>query len=209
MKRRKEGRYTCVRIAADGRERRLKRHCLLAGSLVLVGLLIAPAAGFGQDDFDYNINLLIGLGGSVDESDAGFGNLNFQLGAAVYVESNTQVAVRLGRMDWGDNDELGELTGPQLTYVTIAGEYRDRRGFFSGALFDSALFAGLGAYNLQGTELDLEDFDQTAIGLTVGASGDFDISKRFAIRLEGSGHYAGLDDAKFFVMLNFGLAYRF
>ncbi|TNF72279.1 MAG: hypothetical protein EP299_09945 [Acidobacteria bacterium] len=187
----------------------MKRHCLLAGSLVLVGLLVTPVAGFGQDDYNYNVNFLVGLGGSVDENDAGFGNFDFQLGAAVYVESHTQVAVRLGLMDWGENDELGELTGSRLTYLTIAGEYRDRRGFFSGALFDSALFAGLGAYNLEGTDLDLEDFDQTAIGLTVGASGDFDVSKRFAIRLEGSGHYAGLDHAKFFVMLNFGLAYRF
>jgi hypothetical protein len=187
----------------------LKRHRLLAGSLVLVGLLVAPAAGFGQDDFDYNINFLIGLGGSIDENDAGFGNFDFQLGAAVYVESNTQVAVRLGLMDWGDTDELGELTGARLTYVTVAGEYRDRRGFFSGALFDSALFAGIGAYNLDGIGLEGENEDQTAIGLTVGASGDFDISKRFAIRLEGSGHYAGLDRAKLFVMLNFGLAYRF
>ena len=209
MKRRKEGRYTCARVAAEGRERRLKPHRLLAGSLVLVSLLFAPAAGFAQDDYNYNINFLVGLGGSVDESDAGFGNFDFQLGAAVYVEANTQVAVRLGRMDWGDNDELGDLTGAQLTYVTIAGEYRDRRGFFSGALFDSALFAGLGAYNLDGTDLVGESDDQTAIGLTVGASGDFDISPRFAIRLEGSGHYAGLDHAKVFVMLNFGLAYRF
>jgi hypothetical protein len=187
----------------------LKRHCLLAGSLVLVGLLVAPAAGFGQD-YNYNINLLLGLGGSLDEDDdAGFGNFDFQLGAAVYVEASTQVAVRLGRMDWGDNDLVGDLAAPHLTYVTVAGEYRDRRGFFSGALFDSALFAGLGAYNLDGTGLDGEDEDQTAIGLTVGASGDFDVSKRFAIRLELSGHYAGLDHAKIFVMLNFGLAYRF
>ncbi|MGB3563629.1 MAG: hypothetical protein WBC09_11330, partial [Thermoanaerobaculia bacterium] len=141
--------------------------------------------------------------------DAGFGNLVLQLGAAVYVEPATQVALRLGRMDWGDNDLLGDLAAPQLTYVTVAGEYRDRRGFFSGALFDSALFAGLGAYNLQGTGLEGEDEDQTSIGVTVGASGDFDVSKRFAIRLEVSGHYAGLDHAKLFVMLNVGMAYRF
>ncbi|MGB6361838.1 MAG: hypothetical protein WBG64_04140, partial [Thermoanaerobaculia bacterium] len=182
--------------------------CLLAGSLVLVGLLVAPVAGFGQD-YNYNINLLVGLGGSVDEDDAGFGNFDFQLGAAVFVEANTQVALRLGRMYWGDDDLLGDLTAPQLTYLTVVGEYRDRRGFFSGALFDSALFAGLGAYNLDGIGLDGEDEDQTSIGLTVGASGDFDVSKRFAIRLEVSGHYAGLDHAKIFVMLNVGMAYRF
>jgi len=186
----------------------LKRHCLLAGSLVLVGLLVAPVAGFGQD-YNYNINLLAGLGGSVDENDAGYGNFDFQLGAAVYVEDNTQVALRLGRMDWGENDLLGDLAAPQLTYLTVAGEYRDRRGFFSGALFDSALFAGLGIYNLQGTGLDGKDEDQTAIGLTVGASGDFDVSQRFAIRLELSGHYAGLEHAKIFVLLNVGLVYRF
>ena len=187
----------------------MKRHCLLAGSLVLVDLLVVPTPGLGQNDYNYNVNFLIGPGGSIDENDAGYGNLVLQLGAAVYVESNTQVALRLGRMDWGDTDLLGDLSGPQLTYVTVAGEYRDRRGFFSGALFDSALFAGLGAYNLQGTGLDGIDEDQTAVGLTVGASGDFDVSKRFAIRLEVSGHYAGLDHAKIFGMLNVGLAYRF
>ncbi|MGB6334612.1 MAG: hypothetical protein WBG96_03240, partial [Thermoanaerobaculia bacterium] len=201
-------RYACVRIAADGRERRLKRYCLLAGSLVLVGLLVAPAAGFGQR-YDYNVNLLVGLGGSLDENDAGFGNPVLQFGAAIYIESNTQVALRVGSMDWGDNDLLGDLIAPQLTYATVAGEYRDRRGFFSGALFDSALFAGLGVYNLEGIGLDGGAQSQTAIGFTAGTSGDFDVSKRFAIRLEVSGHYAGLDHAKIFVMLNVGMAYRF
>ncbi|MGB5814370.1 MAG: hypothetical protein WBH85_00745 [Thermoanaerobaculia bacterium] len=186
----------------------MKRYCLLAGSLVLVGLLVAPAAGFGQR-YDYNVNLLVGLGGSLDENDAGFGNPVLQFGAAIYIESNTQVALRVGSMDWGDNDLLGDLIAPQLTYATVAGEYRDRRGFFSGALFDSALFAGLGVYNLEGIGLDGGAQSQTAIGFTAGTSGDFDVSKRFAIRLEVSGHYAGLDHAKIFVMLNVGMAYRF
>ena len=187
----------------------MKRQCLLAGSLVLVGLLIVPAAGFSQEDYNYNVNLLLGLGGSVDENDAGFANFDFQIGGAVFIESNTQVAVRLGLMDWGENDLVGELSGPRLTYATVAGEYRDRRGFFSGALFDSALFAGLGVYNLDGTNLDGVDEDETAIGVTAGVSGDVDLGKRFAFRLEGSGHYTGLGPAKFFVMINFGVAYRF
>lgn len=187
----------------------MKRDRLLAASLVLVGLLVAPTAGFGQGAFDYNVNFLLGLGGSLDEDDAGFGNQDFQLGGAVYVERNTQVALRLGLLDWGENDLVGDLASPRLTYLTVAGEYRDRRGFFSGALFDSALFAGLGAYSLEGTDPEGRDDDQTAIGLTVGVSGDFDVSERFAIRLEGSGHYALLDEANLFLMLNVGLVYRF
>ncbi len=187
----------------------MKRPDHFRVSLIVVSIALIASAGHAQETYDMNASILLGLGGSVDESDPGYGNVSFQLGFAAFIEDRTQIAIRLGQLGFDDADALGGLFGPDLTYITLSGEYRGRRGFFSGALFDSGMFIGLGVYKLDGTRADGVEEDSTSVGLTVGVSGDFDVSRRLAIRIEGSGHVTDLDEAQFFILGHAGLVVRF
>ncbi len=174
--------------------------------LVVFALLAGPASA--QDLKPFRVSLFSGLGGSFNSAaDTGFDNSSFQLGFAWARDQITLVGVRYGQLDL-DHGIPGEAgipaeLGAELTYITIAGEY-----VFSEGYYDSGIYLGLGLYELEGTK-SLRGLDETAIGVTVGVTGEFPITDRWVVLVEISGHYADLSRINLFGMGHAGLAFRF
>jgi hypothetical protein len=168
-------------------------------------LLLVPGAARAQEPYSATLSLLGGLGGAEDaEPSPGFDNQGFQLGLALLTEPGVLVGVRAGSLELGDGDDaFGSLLDAQLDYATIAGEYRYREGYY-----DSGLYLGLGAYRLEGSRGGRDQSD-TAPGLVLGITGEFQLVKRLAFLIELSGHYVDLDEARLFGMGHAGLEFRF
>lgn len=176
----------------------------VAASALLITVAAVPAPAAAQELFTFTASALGGIGGAFDvERGDGVGNPSYQLGFSVVKEPRTLVGVRLGRVDFG-NDRFGDLFNADLTYLTVAGEYR-----FEESFYDSGLYLGLGGYQLQGTRLGGSSGDRTAIGLAFGVTGEFTLTRRVGILVELSGHYADLDQAKFFGLGHAGVAFHF
>ena len=162
-----------------------------------------------QELYSFTGSLMLGLGGSFDESEAGFGNPSFQLGFSHVLENRTHVGFRLGYLGFGSNDYVGELKGADLTYLNVSGEYRASKGSFSGSLMESGVYIGLGGYQLSGDTDDGRSESGTSIGLALGLTGDIEISPSFAVRIELSGHILSSDVARYFGLAQVGVTYRF
>jgi hypothetical protein len=145
-----------------------------------------------------------GLGGApgADGND-NLDNGALQLGFSLVTEPHTFLDLRIGRLRFSDDEPLESLLDADLTFVTIAGEYRFRERFY-----DSGLFLGLGGYRLEGTGPQ-GDSDETAIGITAGVVGEFPINRRFGIQAELTGHYTDLDDIDVLVTGQVGIAVHF
>jgi hypothetical protein len=172
---------------------------------VAAALLAAvPGAAAAQRLYNFSVSALGGIGGATDANPGGgIGNPSYQLGFAVVTEPGTLVGLRLGTIDFGSN-QVGNLVDASLNYLTVAGEYR-----FQESYFDSGLYLGLGGYQLKGTRPGGGSNDKTAIGLALGATGEFTLSRRLGVLIELSGHYSDLDEAKFFGMIHGGLIFHF
>lgn len=163
----------------------------------LIALALAPGAGLAQGSGTYTVGLLAGLGGSLeDEPDTGLDNLSWQALFTMKIDSGTQWGVRAGQLDLET-----ALAESSLDYLTISGEY-----LFGEDLLDTGLYLGLGLYNFDGFAPSSDD---TAIGLTVGLSGDITITERFSVLIDLSAHYADLDQTQFFVIGLVGVGYHF
>ena len=179
--------------------------------LVAFVLPLAIAAAAEAQAYTYSISGLAGVGGSLDETDAGFGNPSWQLTFTSDIAEKTFFAARLGGIHWGSEDLVGETVGPNLLYVTLAGEYRETRASFSGGFVEPGIYIGLGFYNLDGSDAEGESSSESAPGLAIGLTGDIALnSKRnLALRMEFAAHWAALDSAQLFGMIHLGLSYRF
>lgn len=183
----------------ESKEDPLHQKPLLTSSLVLLLLVaLAPLSASAQSPYNYSVALMGGLGGSSDADDSNLDNFGWQARFAMELELHTLFSVRAGQLAL-DTDSA--LFDSDLSYLTVAGEYRFPAGFY-----ESGLFLGLGAYDLTG---DLLVEDETAIGLTLGTSGDFRVTDRVTVIVEFSGHYADLDYAQIFLMGHAGVSFRF
>lgn len=173
---------------------------LLTSSLILFLLAaLAPSGASAQSPYNYSLALMGGLGGSTDaQPDASLDNFGWQARFTMELERHTLFAARAGQLALTSDNALFDS---DLSYITVSGEYRFPAGFY-----ESGLFIGLGAYDLSG---DFLVEDETGIGLTLGASGDFRITDRLTFVLEFSGHYADLDYAQIFLMGHAGVSFHF
>lgn len=185
------------------------RRSQILGVIFLAGLLVAPVAAGAQELYTFTGSLLLGVGGSFDENDAGFGNPSFQLGFSHVIEQRSHVGFRLGYVGFGSNDYLGELRGADLTYLNVSGEYRSAKSSFSGSLLESGIYIGLGGYQMNGENVDGRSESGTSIGLVLGLTGDIEITHDFLVRIELSGHILSSDVARYFGLAQVGVAYRF
>ena len=179
----------------------MKRTALL---IPLVLLLAITSSVSAQEYFAFRVSGLIGLGGALDDDvSSSFSNTSFQLGFSYESEKDTLVGFRYGQLDFDDglNDE--GFGSARLSYLTVSGEYRLNEGYYQ-----SGLFLGIGAYNLETSGL-LGTDDDTGIGATFGVTGEFPVSKRLAVLIEFSAHWADLDAANLFGLGHAGLVYRF
>lgn len=165
----------------------------LAAALLLL-CISAPATAQSSTPRTFAVSLMGGLGGAIDEGDAGYDNTRFQIGLSVQTEANSKVAVRIGSYDFGSGESLGDAFEPKLDYATIGGEYS-----FNDGTYTSGVFVGLGAYRLEATEAFTgADISTTRVGLTAGATGEFDVTQRLSLVGELSAHILPSGEAQFF-----------
>ena len=194
-------RSKATRIAIIGR----------AGWLALFALLVAaaaPAPALAAEPYIFTVGALGGIGGPLDadDPDPGTSQQALELQVGLVTELRTLLVLRVGRLDFGDDDVLGDVFSPQLEYATIGGEYRFYKNWY-----DSGIFLGLGGYRLTGDSgfAGGGSRDETAVGLTGGVTGEFEISKHFALLGQISGHYVDLDQATLFATAMGGVSVRF
>ena len=186
-------------------------------SVLLAASMLLPASAAVARSYTYAVSGLIGAGGSWDESDAGFGNLAWQLNFTSDIAEKTFFAIRLGGMNWDSEDRVAEAVGPSMFYASVAGEYIETRASFSGGFVEPGVFLGLGYYWMGGDRwlddegIQTESFSDHGPGLSVGLTGDIALNRNrnWTMRIEFSAHYADLDAAQLFGIAHVGLSYRF
>ena len=181
----------------------MKRTILILVLGLAAAVVVAPGAG-AQDFYPYRASGLFGIGGVIDDDlSSGYSNPTFQLGFSFETEQDTLVGLRYGRLDFDDGLNGDGLATGQLSYVTVAGEYRFNEGYY-----ESGIYLGLGGYNLETVgPLGVEN-DDTGAGAALGVTGEFKISGRWAFLVELSGHWADLDAVNFFVMGHAGIVFK-
>lgn len=177
---------------------------LFVALIALAGARPARAA----EPYVFSVGLLGGVGGPLDadDPDPGISQRSFELQGNLVTEPRTLLGLRLGRIEFDDADQLGSFHAPELEYVTIAGEYRFYKNWY-----DSGIFLGLGGYRLSGNERDFGggSHEETAVGLTAGVTGEFEITQHFALLGEITGHYVDLDENNVFATAMGGFSIRF
>jgi hypothetical protein len=189
------------------RNRRLfARLVLFAGIAGMAGTLALPGAAQAQELYTYTVGVLGGVGGSPDaDPGSDLGNHGFQVNLGLVTEPKTVLSLRVGRLSLDRKSDFGSLTGANLTYADIGGEYR-----FNETYYQSGVYIALGAYRLQGKRaFDGSRREQTAVGAALGLTGEFPINSHFGILIELSGHYTPLKEANTFAMGHAGVAFHF
>ena len=148
----------------------------------------------------FSIGLFGGLGGSMDESDAGLDQTAVMAKLTVETRPRTDFAIRLGELDI---EQLGEISDATLTYLTLSGDYWAYESFY-----ESALYLGLGYYEIAGLD-GFAEVQESTVGVVLGAAGEFDITPNLSFQLEVSVHYSPMEIAQSFVMGHGGLAVHF
>lgn len=180
---------------------RTPRALWAACALVLFALAAPGDAAAQQEIYTWSAGLLGSIGGSLD-ADPGdeIDNLGYQLNLSMVTTPGTHLVLRAGQLGLDSDDRFENLLDAELSYVTLGGEYR-----YPHSYYDSGVYLALGGYNLDGDAIFGED-DESAIGLALGATGDFGITPWLSVVAEVSGHYVDFDAAQIFVMGNVGLA---
>ena len=153
----------------------MKRTLVFSALILLCAMMLAPSSMAAQDKYNFTAALSLGAGGPLDadEPDPGLGNTSIQGTLSWITQPKTRVGVRVGQIDLSD-EALGSIFAPDLRYATVSGEYR-----FQESTYQSGIFLGLGVYSLDGT-----NDDDTALGLTLGFTGDFPVSDRWSVLAE-------------------------
>ncbi|HEV8239363.1 MAG TPA: outer membrane beta-barrel protein [Thermoanaerobaculia bacterium] len=176
--------------------------------VVALGAFCGAAPAHAAEPYVFSVGVLGGIGGPLDadEPDPGISQRSMELELGLVTEPRTLLTLRLGRIDFADADQLGAFLSPQLEYATISGEYRFYKNWY-----DSGIFFGLGAYRLSGNARDFGggSDDETAVGLTAGVTGEFEITQHFALLGEITGHYVDLDENNVFATAMGGVSVRF
>ena len=171
----------------------------------LGGLLLVPSGASAQQLYSFTVSAAAGIGGSFDADPGdGFDHGTFQLGAALVTEPQTLVGVRYGEIGFGSGEPLESLFDADLSYLTLAGEYK-----FDQTFYEAGMYVGLGGYRLEGTDAGGASQDDTSFGLVVGVTGEFPITRRFGVVVEFAGHYTDLDEAQIFATGVGGVAVHF
>lgn len=180
------------------------RACLL-GAAAVAALLAAPGESSAQQLYTFTLSASAGFGGSLDADPGDEITLgSYQFAAAIVTEPRTLVGVRVGRIGFDDDEPLESLFDADLTYLTLAGEYK-----FDQTLYEGGMYVGVGGYRLEGTDAFGSDRDDTSFGLVIGSTGEFPITPRFGVVVDIAGHFTDLDEAQIFATAQAGLFVRF
>ena len=178
---------------------------LLLSAFALVAVAAPLAAAEQQESYTFTLGLLGGVGGALDaDPDPGLGQTSWALSAGMVTAPRTLVVVRAGRLSIEGDPAFERFAKADLEYLNIAGEYR-----FAQPTYDFGTYLGLGYYRMDGELLLGGDAQENALGIVLGLTGDFDITRYLSFVGEISGHYVFSSDAKIFAMANVGLAVHF
>jgi len=176
---------------------------LVLAAFVTLGLVL-PVTVHAQDHYTYTVSALGGLGGSFGDDEGGFDNTSFSLGLSLLREDRVHVGVRLGQIEFASDDRVAGLADASLSYLVAGGEYR-----FVEDYYESGLFLGLGAYELEGdTLLGVQD-SETEVGFVLGVTGEFEINRRLGFLVEVLGHVTSMQGNTAFGTGQVGLAVHF
>jgi hypothetical protein len=173
--------------------------------LAAAGALVC-SPGRAQD-YTWTLSLLGGVGGSL--SDGGGSEAAYQVGFGLQFEPNANVWLKVGELDFATGSDVGELQQGSITYVNLGGEYQ-----FSESYYESGLYLGLGAYDLEGRRVVAPDIllprdGDTVVGLVLGATGEFKITPSFVFLAEISGHILDSSDLRVLGTAHFGFGLHF
>lgn len=181
----------------------LKSHVL---TLAVLGTMAVATPVAAQELYTYTLGAFGGLGGSLD-ADPGddLDGSGLQVGFSLVTQPGTRIALRAGELGLADGGQFESLFDAELSYVTLAGEYRFQESYYA-----PWAYIGLGAYRVEGVDTAIHgDSDDTSIGLVIGLVGEFNLTRRLDFVVEVSGHYADFDEASIFAMGHAGLALHF
>lgn len=181
------------------------RRRALAFLAVLAALAVGVSPARAQDNYTFTLAGFGGIGGPYNVSPSpGLTNRSLMLEASMITQERTLVVLRAARMKFDGDNGLREFREADLDFVTIAGEYRQRQSYY-----DFGVYLGLGDYRLKGTLPSGSRRDDTALGIALGLTGDFDVSRHFSLVAELSGHYTWLDALDIFAVAHAGVAFHF
>ncbi len=180
----------------------------MARSNAVPALFLAATLGFAgtaaaQEPYNHVVSVLGTMGGSLDDSKSGLGNTGFQIGYGLVTDRWVRLGVRVGTLGFDAGEGLEGLFDPTLDYVNVAGEYR-----FPETFYDSGLYFGLGAYRIEGQRLGRIEKD-TSLGLVIGATGDFEITRQWSVLGEMALHILDSSTAQILLTAHAGIAYSF
>jgi len=181
---------------------RLAVAAALAAALLAA---LAPGTAEAQETYTFSVGAFGGLGGSVD-ADPGdeLDNTGFQLDLSMVIQPSNHLVLRLGQLDLDSAERFVDLNAAELTYATIGGEYKYRHSYY-----DSGIYLALGGYRLEGDDAAGGSEEETAIGLALGVTGEFPITRWLGFQVELSGHYVDFDRANLFAMGHAGVVVHF
>lgn len=173
-----------------------QKRSLVVAWLAVMALGMSPKAE-AESGYDFSLGVLGGFGGTEDTDS--YTEQSFQIFGAMELYPRTFFTVRYGQLAL--DQDSGSLPEGDLSFLSVATEYRYPAGFYS-----SGLFIGLGYYDLQS---DNGFFDESAFGLNLGVTGDIPITPHWSVMLEFSGHYADLESTQLLLMGHAGIVFHF
>jgi hypothetical protein len=177
---------------------------LLGAAALMAGFAAKPARAV--EPYFVTVGVLGGIGGPLDadDPDPGTSHPALELQVGYITEPRTILALRVGRLDFSRDDRLGETLDPQLSYITLAGEYRIYRSWY-----DSGIFLGLGNYRLNGEDATGRSRDSSSWGVIGGVTAEFEIAPHFAVLTQLTAHYADVEGAQLFATGMAGFNFKF
>jgi len=167
-------------------------------------LFAIAGAATAQDTYNFTAGISGGVAGAFDLDDSQpFDHRGVQVSFGMFTADRTLTVVRVGRMTFDSGVPVDRLFDAELDYVTLAGEYRIRQ-----SSYDYGFFVGLGGYRIDGQGAGGGE-DHSALGATLGVTGDFDLTKRLSILAELDFHYVFFDETNFYGAALVGVAVHF
>ncbi|MGH9381013.1 MAG: hypothetical protein ACRD2Z_10435 [Thermoanaerobaculia bacterium] len=175
------------------------RRSILGPLALLAALLALPGAGRAQELQFYTVSFLGGLASSLEGEGSEVDSTALQAGFGFATSERSRLNVRVGRIGFDEDDVVSGIADPELTYLTVAGEVR-----FDETIYDSGVYIGVGGYRLRGVE-----GRSTELGVTLGYTGEFELTRHLSLALELVGHFADFVDDKLYGQGMGGLAVHF
>lgn len=176
-------------------------------AIVLLGLTGLCAGGLAeaQDRGNFTVAALAGLSGAFDsEGGKTFDHSASELVLSMRTDSRVWTSLRFGKLALDDEELAVGRLDSRVEFLTIAGESRFRQ-----AAYDFGVLFGLGRYQLDAELLAGGRETEEALGITLGFTGDFDLTRRISVVAEITTHYVFFRETNFYGSALAGLAVHF